>query len=133
MLGTTSIPLEPRAVELLQELKTITGISSKEPKLLFPDERRDSEPMTATINRALERMTFNGKGTIGFSAHGFRGTASTPLHELGYAPEIIELQLAHQERNAVKAAYNKAKHVEKHQTMMCDRASSLGNLKNKTL
>jgi integrase len=77
-------------------------------------------------------MKFNGKGTIGFSAHGFRGTASTLLHELGYPPEIIELQLAHQERNAVKAAYNKAKHVEKRRTMMCDWADYLGALRNTT-
>jgi integrase len=132
-VGDHLVPLAPRAVQLLQELKTITGVSSKEPRWLFPNERRDTEPMAGTtINRALERMKFNGKGTIGFSAHGFRGTASTLLHELGYPPEIIELQLAHQERNAVKAAYNKAKHVEKRRTMMCDWADYLGALRNTT-
>jgi integrase len=129
-VGDHLVPLAPQAIELLRELKTITGTSSKEPRWLFPNERRDTEPMTATtINRALERMKFNGKGTIGFSAHGFRGTASTRLHELGYAPEVIELQLAHQERNAVKAAYNKAKHVTQRTKMMCEWADYINRLR----
>lgn len=129
-VGDHLVPLAPKSIELLRELKAITGSSSKEPRWLFPNERRDTEPMTATtINRALERMKFNGKETIGFSAHGFRGTASTRLHELGYAPEIIELQLAHQERNAVKAAYNKAKHVAKRTKMMFEWADYIDSLR----
>ena len=71
-----------------------------------------------TINRALERMGFNGKDSIGFSAHGFRGTASTLLHEEGFRPEVIEVQLAHKERNSVKAAYNKAKYLADRRGMM---------------
>jgi integrase len=129
-VGDHIVPLAPQAIKLLRELRTITGSSITEPRLLFPNERRHTEPMTATtINRALERMKFNGKGTIGFSAHGFRGTASTLLHEKGYAPEIIELQLAHRERNAVKAAYNKAKHVTKRTIMMCEWADYVDSLK----
>lgn len=71
-----------------------------------------------TINRALERMGFNGKNSVGFSAHGFRGTASTLLHEQGFRPEVIEMQLAHKERNAVKAAYNKARYLDERKIMM---------------
>jgi len=128
--GDHLVPLAPRAIQLLEELKTITGSSKKEPRWLFPNERRDTEPMSATtINRALERMGFNGKGTIGFSAHGFRGTASTRLHELGYAPEVIELQLAHQERNGVKAAYNKAQHIAKRTLMMSAWADYIDSLR----
>lgn len=129
--GDHLVPLAPQAIDLLLELKSITGTSIKTPGWLFPNERRHTEPMaTATINRALERMKFNGKGTIGFSAHGFRGTASTLLHESGYPPEIIELQLAHQERNTVKAAYNKAKHVAKRTIMMCEWADYVDSLKH---
>jgi integrase len=129
-VGDHLVPLAPRAVQLLQELKTITGTSSKAPRWLFPNDRRYTEPMSATtINRALERMKFNGKGTIGFSAHGFRGTASTLLHEQGYAPEIIELQLAHQERNTVKAAYNKAQHVPERTKMMINWANYIESLR----
>ena len=129
-VGDHIVPLAPQTVKLLRELRTITGTSITEPRWLFPNERRHTEPMTATtINRALERMKFNGKGTIGFSAHGFRGTASTLLHERGFAPEVIELQLAHQERNSVKAVYNKAKHVAKRTTMMHEWADYVDSLK----
>lgn len=132
-VGDHLVPLAPQAIELLRELKAITGTSNKEPRLLFPNERRDTEAMTGTtINRALERMKFNGKGTIGFSGHGFRGTASTRLHELGYPPEIIELQLAHQERNTVKFAYNKATHIAKRTTMMREWADYIDSLKQHT-
>lgn len=58
-----------------------------------------------TILSALNIMGYKGK-MIG---HGFRGLASTILHEQGYPDEHIEIQLAHQERNSVKAAYNFAK------------------------
>lgn len=132
-VGDHLVPLSPRAIQLLQELKTITGNSSKEPHWIFPNERRDTEPMSATtINRALERMKFNGKGTIGFAAHGFRGTASTLLHEQGYPPHIIELQLAHRERNTVAAAYNKAQHVPERTKMMIYWASYIESLRKQT-
>jgi integrase len=75
--------------------------------------------MTATtLNRALERMGFNGKDGIGFSAHGFRATASTILHEIGFRPEVIERQLAHAERNKVRASYNQAEYLLERRAMM---------------
>ena len=71
--------------------------------------------MTATtINRALERMGYLGK----FSGHGFRSTASTLLHELGWRSEVIERQLAHAERDKVKAAYNHAEYMPERREMM---------------
>jgi len=118
-VGDHVVPLSSQAVALLKELKEITGESITALHWLFPNFRRSEDCMTATtINRALERMGFNGKKTIGFSAHGFRGTASTLLHEMGYRPEVIEAQLAHKERNAVKAAYNKAQYVAERIQMM---------------
>ena len=71
-----------------------------------------------TINQALKRLGFSGTGTIGFSAHGFRGTAATLLYEKGYPPDVIERQLAHAERNNVKAAYNHAQYMPQRKKMM---------------
>lgn len=117
--GDHVVPLSTQAVMLLRELQEVVGMPKEGACWLFPNYRRDSDCMTATtINRALERMGFNGKNTIGFSGHGFRGTASTLLHEMGYRPEVIESQLAHKERNAVKAAYNKAQYMGERTLMM---------------
>lgn len=119
------VPLSKQAVELLQELRTYTGGRG----LLFPNYRRPGECMTATtLNRALERMGFNGKGGIGFSAHGFRATASTILNEQGYRSDVIERQLAHAERNKVRASYNQAEYLAERQVMMQDWANFIDGL-----
>ena len=55
-----------------------------------------------------------------FSAHGFRATASTTLNEMGYRPDVIERQLAHKERNQVRASYNQAQYLEERRGMMQD-------------
>lgn len=84
--------------------------------------------MTATtVNRALERMGYGGK----LSAHGFRGTASTILHEQGYRSEVIERQLAHVERNKVKAAYNHAEYLQERLAMMNSWANYIDELRPK--
>jgi integrase len=109
------VPLSRQAVELLTELRTYTGGRV----FLFPNYRNPKTCMTTTtLNRALERMGFNGKDSIGFSAHGFRATASTILNELGYRSDVIERQLAHAERNKVRASYNRAEYLEERRTMM---------------
>ncbi|WP_223842582.1 tyrosine-type recombinase/integrase [Xanthomonas citri] len=109
------VPLSKQAIELLKELHTHTGGRG----LLFPNYRRPQESMTATtLNRALERMGFNGKGSTGFSAHGFRATASTFLNEMGFRADVIERQLAHAERNKVRASYNQAEYLQERVAMM---------------
>ncbi|MFT7576496.1 MAG: integrase [Alphaproteobacteria bacterium] len=109
------VPLSKQAVELLRELYTLTGGRD----YILPNYRDPSRCMTATtLNRALERMGLNGTNTIGFSAHGFRATASTILNELGCRPEVIERQLAHKERNQVRASYNQAEYVAERRAMM---------------
>lgn len=109
------VPLSRQAVELLRELHTHTGGRG----MLFPNYRNPKTCMTATtLNRALERMGFNGKDSIGFSAHGFRATASTILNEIGFRPDVIERQLAHAERNKVRASYNQAEYLEERRAMM---------------
>lgn len=105
------VPLSTQVVALLSELSEWTGNR----KYLFPNYRTPSSCMSATtVNRVLERMGYGGK----FSAHGFRSTASTLLHEEGWSPQAIERQLAHAERNKVKAAYNHAEYLSERTKMM---------------
>lgn len=105
------VPLSTQAVEVLQVLKTITGHRD----LLFPGERDHGKPMSNnTILGALDRMGY-GKRMTG---HGFRGLASTILHEQGFDHAHIELQLAHTERNAVSAAYNHALYLTQRAKML---------------
>ncbi|MCE0754549.1 MULTISPECIES: tyrosine-type recombinase/integrase [Pseudomonas] len=109
------VPLFRQAVDLLRELHTHTGGH----RLLFPNCRKLNECMTAkTLNRALEHMGFNCKESIGFSAHGFRATASTVLNEMGYRADVIERQLAYAERNKVRVSYIQAKYLEERRRMM---------------
>jgi integrase len=109
------VPLSKQAIALLFELHSLTG----EHIYLFPNYRDPKNCMTATtLNRALERMGRSGKGSIGFSAHGFRATASTILNETGFRPDVIERQLAHAHRNKVRATYNQAEYLEERRTMM---------------
>jgi integrase len=112
------VPLARQAIEVLEMLRTLTGAS----KWLFPGDRSDLKPMSNnTILQALKRMGYKGRMT----GHGFRGLASTILHEQGYPHEHIELQLAHAPRNAVSAAYNHALYLEPRAKMMQDWADFL--------
>lgn len=105
------VPLSTQAVTLLRSLHTLTGHSS----LLFPGERNHERSMSNnTILGALDRMGYAGRMT----GHGFRGIASTLLHEQGWPHEHIELQLAHQERNQVSASYNHALYLHPRAKMM---------------
>ncbi len=105
------VPLSAQAIDVLRTLQTITGGRA----LLFPGERDHAKPMSNnTILGALDRMGYKGKMT----GHGFRGVASTVLHEHGFPHDHIELQLAHMERNEVSAAYNHALYLEPRAKMM---------------
>ena len=112
------VPLSIQAVEVLELLRTISGNG----ELVFPGEQDSTKPMSnMTILKALERMGYKGRMT----GHGFRGLASTILHEQGYNHDHIELQLAHAPRNAVSAAYNHALYLEPRANMMRDWADFL--------
>lgn len=105
------VPLSTQAVEVVKMLTELRNLSP----MVFPGERDHEKAMSNnTILKALERMGY--KGTM--TGHGFRGVASTILHELGWRHDIIELQLAHQERNAVSAAYNHATYLAERRKMM---------------
>jgi integrase len=105
------VPLSSQVLEVLELLRSLTG----EGVFIFPGDRNVKKPMSNnTILKALERMNYKGRMT----GHGFRGIASTVLHEQGFAHEHIELQLAHAPRNAVSAAYNHALYLIPRTKMM---------------
>ena len=112
------VPLAIQSSEVLDMLRGLTGHS----EWLFPGDRNGARPMSNnTILKALERMGYKGKMT----GHGFRGLASTIMHERGCVHEHIELQLAHAPRNAVSAAYNHALYLEPRARIMQDWADFL--------
>jgi integrase len=112
------VPLAKQALEILEALQELTGSA----EWLFPGDRDPKRAMSNnTILKGLERMGYKGKMT----GHGFRGLASTILHERGYPHEHIELQLAHAPRNAVSAAYNHALHLRSRAKLMQDWADYL--------
>ena len=97
-------------IALLEDLHSLTGDS----EVLFPGERGARCMSNNTILKALERMGYKGDMT----GHGFRGLASTILHETGeFDSEHIDLQLAHMKRNKVSAAYNHAKYLKQRTAM----------------
>lgn len=106
------VPLSEQAVAILRELQVLTGHG----RLLFPGTWSAKKPMSEnTVNTALRRMGFD-KDTM--TGHGFRALASTHLNEMGWAPDVIERQLAHAERNKVRAAYNRAQYLPERRKMM---------------
>ncbi len=116
------VPLAPQTVEVLQALYTISGQRA----LLFPGERDHGKPMSNnTILMALRRMGYQGRMT----GHGWRGVASTILHERGFKHEWIELQLAHQKRDAISAAYDHATYLADRTKMMTWWANHLDKLR----
>ena len=105
------VPLSRQAIETLQTLKVISGNA----ELLFPGDRNRKKPISNnTLLKALERMGFKGRMT----GHGFRGLASTVLHENGFDHAHIEVQLAHQERNRISASYNHALYLKQRTVLM---------------
>ena len=98
------VPLPPAALELLKELKALTGHG----ELVLPSIRSSKAPMSdATFTAALRRMGYNGDE---MTAHGFRATFSTLANESGlWNPDAIERALAHVEGNAVRAAIRMAR------------------------
>jgi integrase len=116
------VPLSRQAVEILRELHAVTGPDG----YLFPSVRTRSRSMSEnTLNAALRRLDY-GKDEM--TGHGFRSMASTILHEQGWRSEIIERQLAHGDRNSVRAAYNFAEHLPDRRRMMQEWADFLDGL-----
>lgn len=114
MKGRTEhiVPLSRQALERLEELRPLTGHRD----YLFPSGRARVPYISEnTINKAIDVLGYKGR-VVG---HGFRATASTILNESGrFPPDAIERQLAHAERNRIRAAYHRAEYLAERRQMM---------------
>lgn len=105
------VPLSSQAVDLLNELKIMTGNY----RYVFPGRNDPNRPMSeASINQAIKRIGYGGKVT----GHGFRHTLSTILHEQGFESAWIEIQLAHVDKNSIRGTYNHAQYFSGRKSMM---------------
>lgn len=112
MRRTHIVPLSTQALKLLEELRPISGSG----RWLFPSPRNDGRPLSENgVRVALRSMGFRNED---ITPHGFRAMASTLLNENGWLPDVIERQLAHVERNQVRAAYNHAEYLSERRRMM---------------
>lgn len=117
------VPLSTQAVAILRELHALTGAR----RYVFPGARSSSRPMSEnTVNAGLRRL---GYAKDEMTGHGFRSIASTLLNEQGWHRDAIERQLAHAERDNVRAAYNFAEHLPERRKMMQAWADYLDGLK----
>lgn len=99
------VPLSRQALAVLEELRLLTGHA----ELLFPSQTTNQKPISEnTLGYAMGRMGYKDIAT----PHGFRALASTVLNEEGFDPDVIERQLAHVERNKVRAAYHRAEYLD---------------------
>jgi integrase len=118
------VPLSRQALDILAELKGITGRG----RLVFPSVRTGLKPISEnTLNAALRRLGYTKEQA---TSHGFRASASTLLNESGrWHPDAIERQLAHVENNDVRRAYARGEHWEERVRMVQWWADYLGDLK----
>ena len=105
------VPLSTQAVALLQSMRQHSGDEG----LVFPSPYYRSKPLSEnTFNSALARMGYKNTAT----AHGFRALFSTVANERGWRADVIERQLAHKERNEVRAAYHRSSYMEERTELM---------------
>ena len=117
------VPLSDQALALLKDLHVLTGSG----RLVFPSIRSEDRPISDnTLNAALRRLGFGADEMV---AHGFRSMAFTCLNEQGWHPDLIELQLAHAERNESRGAYNRAQRLPERRRMMQAWADYLDGLR----
>jgi integrase len=111
MKETHLVPLSKQTLAVLRQLQKLSGNRD----YVFPNQHNPATFMSEnTMLYALYRMGYHSRTT----GHGFRSTASTILNEHGYRPDVIERQLAHAERNTVRAAYNHAQYLPERRKMM---------------
>jgi integrase len=106
-----TIPLSPQTLAILETVKPYSGHR----EYVFPADRNPRDHCNSqTANMALKRMGFAGC----LVSHGMRSIASTTLNEQGFEPELIEVALAHVDKDEVRSAYNRADYVERRRPMM---------------
>lgn len=117
------VPLSSQLLDLLHQLKTLTRPS----KFVFPNQSNSKKFMSEnTMLFAVYRMGYHKRTTV----HGFRATASTILNEQGFRADVIERQLAHAERNSIRAAYNHAQYLSERKIMMQHWSDFIGTLED---
>lgn len=105
------VPLADQTILVLRKQEELSGNR----EYVFPNEHNPSKFMSEnTMLYALYRMGYHSRAT----GHGFRSTASTILNEHGFRADVIERQLAHGERNKIRAAYNHAQYLPERREMM---------------
>jgi integrase len=107
-----TVPLSSQAVDALKELQVFSGYSP----YLFPGGQGRLPYMSeGTVSKAITILGYKGRVV----PHGFRATASTILNESRqFHPDVIECQLAHKDRNEIRAIYNRAEHLEERRRLM---------------
>ena len=105
------MPLTQQALAVVEAVRPYSGHR----EFVFPADRNPRTHCNSqTANMALKRMGFEGR----LVSHGMRSIASTTLNEHGFDPELIEVALAHVDKNEVRSAYNRADYVERRRPMM---------------
>lgn len=118
------VPMSLQVCEQLRIVKEITGYST----YVFPSIRDGSKPISKNV--MTNRLRDLGYSSDVMSAHGFRSTASTILHEQGWRYELIEVQLAHLIGSATARAYNRSLYLSERKKMMQAWADYLDELAN---
>jgi len=116
------VPIATQVLNQLQEIQKVTGYS----QYVFPSERDSSKPMSKNV--MTNRLRILGYPADVMSAHGFRSTASTLLHEKDWGHDVIEVQLAHLTGTATSRAYNRSLYLKERKEMMQDWANFLDDL-----
>ncbi|WP_374531740.1 tyrosine-type recombinase/integrase [Acinetobacter sp.] len=119
------VPLSKQALEILELIRPITGIK----QYVFYNYSTAKPISSNALLCAIRTMGYNGRMT----GHGFRGLASTTLHEQGYMHDAIEVQLAHKVGNAVSQAYNHAQHMDYRIKMMQEWSDFIDSLRNNVI
>ena len=117
------VPLSKQAIELIEGLRPLTGNK----QYVFYNHSTAKPMSSNALLCVIRTLGYSGKMT----GHGFRGLASTTLHEQGYMHDAIEIQLAHRVGNAVSQAYNHAQHLEYRVKMMQEWSDFIDSLRNK--
>jgi len=116
------VPLPRQAVALLSQLRQLTGNG----QFAFPGTKDRSKCISDnTVRSALRGMGFSNED---ITPHGFRHMASTLLHEQGFPSHLIEKQLAHADKNRIRAIYNHAEYMPERRKMMQSWADYLEGL-----
>ena len=116
------VPMSKQVAKQLTDIKAVTGYS----ELVFPNQRDSSKPMSKNV--LTNRLRDLGYPADVMSAHGFRSTASTILHEKGWNHEVIEVQLAHLTGTATSRAYNRSIYLTERKKLMQEWANYLDEL-----